>query len=101
MLANRNELMFHVSNLTGVPVDDIMGNDRNTTTSTARQLVMWALVYLCGYTHTETGILMRRNHATIAYAVSHVGAGYYGKVVENIRKQIKDYYNERKSQKEH
>ena len=101
MLVKRNEFLVLVSNLTGVPVDDIMTNNRCGRISMARQLVMWALYELCSYTTTQVGILMRRNHATITYAVSHVGGGYYGKEVESIREKIKDYHNESKTQNRH
>lgn len=94
MIVKRNEMLVLVSNLTGVPVDDIMTNKRCERISTARQLVMWALYDLCCYTTTQVGILMRRNHATITYAVSHVGGRYF----DDIRKQIKDYHNETKTQ---
>lgn len=77
-----------VSALTGVPCDDIMSSCRCEEVSTARQLVAWALVTLCGYSHTQTGILMRRNASTITYAVGHVRGGFYGKKVENIKHQI-------------
>ena len=100
MFAKRNEYMVLVSNLTGVPVDDIMGGHRCGEIATARQLVMWALVTLCGYSHTQTGILMRRNHATITYGVNHVGGGYYGNKIQHIRKQIQDYH-ETKTQSRH
>lgn len=98
MIARRNEYLVLVSNLTGVPADDIMGNSRCERISTARQLVMWALYVLCGYSTTQVGRLMRRNHATICYAVRHMGYGYFGKEVENYVKQIKDYHNETKTQ---
>ena len=91
MFAKRNEYMVLVSNLTGVPVDDIMGGHRCENISTARHLTMWALVTLCGYSHTQTGILMRRNHATITYAVTHINRGYNGKVLERYKNKIIEY----------
>lgn len=91
MLEMRNEYMMEISNLTGVPVDEIMGRKRCLNVSTARQLTMWALVTLCGYTDTEVGILMRRNHTTVSYAVTHVNGGYMGKLVEKYRVKLIEY----------
>lgn len=95
MLSKRNEFMVLVSNLTGVPVDDMAGRRRCGDISTARQLVMWALVVLCGYTHTEVGRLMRRNHATVTYAVSFVERGYKANKLQPIKQKLKTHYNER------
>lgn len=88
MFAKRNRMLVLVCRLTGVPADDIMSRCRRQDIATARQLVMWALVTLCGYTHTQTGILMRRNHATVTNAVRWVNKGYGGKDVERLRQEV-------------
>ena len=99
MIAKRNQVAVLVANLTGVPVDDIMGRCRRQDISTARQLVMWTLVTICGYTHTQTGILMRRNHATVTYAVGWVNKGFGGKEEERLRQEIEKIKTRRYEEK--
>ena len=89
MIEGRNKWLVRVSEVTGVAVDDIMGHRRDENVSTARQLVMWALCELCGYSHTQVGVLMRRNHATVTYGVNHVRWGYNGKKVDKLKEQLK------------
>lgn len=91
MIEQRNRLLVLVSRLTEVPVDDIMSRCRRQDIAEARHLLMWALVALCGYTHTSVGILTQRSQATVAYAVAHVVGGYYGKKTEKLRRLIKNY----------
>ena len=99
MIAKRNQVAVLVANLTGVPVDDIMGRCRRQDISTARQLVMWTLVTICGYTHTQTGILMRRNHVTVTYAVGWVNKGFGGKEEERLRQEIEKIKTRRYEEK--
>lgn len=89
MLTKRNKCVMMVSNLTGIPVDDIMSTKRYEAISTARQLVMWALCDLCGYTHTQVGVMMRRDHTTITYAIAHINGGHMGRKVEELKKEIR------------
>ena len=49
MIEGRNKWLVRVSEVTGVAVDDIMGNQQTDSISQARHLTMWALVTLCGY----------------------------------------------------
>lgn len=95
IIEGRNKWLVRVGEVTGVAVDDIMGNRRDERVSTARQLVMWALCDLCAYSTTQVGVLMRRNHTTVTYGVNHVRWGYNAKKVENIKKQLKYMHNER------
>ena len=94
MLENRNKYMVLVSNLTGVPVDDIMSNQQTDSISQARHLTMWALVTQCGYSHTQTGVLMRRHNTSVTYAVTHITRGYNGKVLEKYKNKIIEYHKE-------
>lgn len=87
-----NEYLVLVSNLTGVAVNDITGSRRHERIAEARQLTMWALVTLCGMTHQQVGILMRRHHRTVTYAVTHVTRGYNGKVLEKYKNKIIEYH---------
>lgn len=91
MIEKRNNVLFKVNELTGAPIDEIMGRKRCERISTARQLTMWALVTLYGYSTTDVGILMRRNHATVTYAVSHINGGYLGKTIEGFRQKLIEY----------
>lgn len=89
-----NEYLVLVSNLTGVPVDDIMSNQQTDSISQARHLTMWALVTQCGYSHTQTGVLMRRHNTSVTYAVTHVTRGYNGKILEKYKNKIIEYNKE-------
>jgi chromosomal replication initiation ATPase DnaA len=91
-----NEYLVLVSNLTGVPVDDIMSNQQTDSISQARHLTMWALVTLCGYSHTQTGALMRRHNTSVAYAVTHITRGYGGREIETMKNQIKTYHKNKR-----
>lgn len=69
MTKARDEYLVLISNITGIPADDILGRSRLRKVVEARHLLMWALHSLCGYTST-----MGRDHATVTYAngiVSH------------------------------
>lgn len=91
MIEGRNKWLVRVSEVTGVAVDDIMGNQQTDSISQARHLTMWALVTLCGYSHTQTGVLMRRHHTSVTYAVTHITRGYNGKVLEKYKNKIIEY----------
>ena len=67
MIKARNKVLVRVSELTGIPSDDILGTSRMQHITIARSLLAWALTYLLGYTTTQAGILMRRHSTTIVY----------------------------------
>lgn len=67
MLETRNEYLVLISNLTGVPADDIMSRKRTERITTARHLLMWVLTSLCGYTTLKTAVLLGRNYSMIVY----------------------------------
>ena len=92
MIEKRNEYMVLVSNLTGVPVDDIMGGHRCENISTARQLVMWALYELYGYTTIDIGKLIHRHHTTVTYAVKSVNTGHLPERMERAKQSIITHY---------
>lgn len=68
MTKARDEYLVLISNITGIPADDILGRSRLRKVVEARHLLMWALHSLCGYTSTMVGVLTRRDHATVTYA---------------------------------
>ena len=91
-----NEYLVLVSNLTGVAVNDITSNRRHERIAEARQLTMWALVTLCGMTHQQVAILMRRHHSTVTYSVSHIAQGYGGREIEKMKTEIKNYHKNKR-----
>ena len=72
MLADRNEYLSLISNLTGISSDVIMSTCRVDSVCIARFLLCWALVQLCGYSTTTVGTLLRRNHTTVWYGWSAI-----------------------------
>lgn len=89
MINTRNKLLVFVSNLTGVPADDIMSTKRHEQISTARQLVMWAMFEIYCFTQTQVGILMQRDHSTVTYAIAHINGGHMGADVEHLKNKIR------------
>lgn len=67
MFAIRNKYLVRISELTGIPVDDIMGSSRLMDIVTARSLLAWSLTDLCGYTTTQAGVLIRRHYSSVIY----------------------------------
>lgn len=67
MIEERNKYLFRISELTGIPVDDVMGSSRLTDIVTARSLLAWVLTDLCGYTTTQAGVLIRRHYSSVIY----------------------------------
>ena len=76
MLDKRNRIMSIVSRETGVPTDDIMSETRRRKVASARMMVMWALYTYCGYSTKTIGILMRRHHTSVVYAIGMINGGY-------------------------
>lgn len=67
MIKERNKYLVRISELTGIPVDDVMGGSRLMDIVTARSLLAWSLTDLCGYTTTQAGILIRRHYSSVIY----------------------------------
>ena len=67
MYQDRNDYVVFISNLTGIPVDDILGRSRIECVCIARHLLAYALVQLCGYSSLAAGNLMNRNYATVLH----------------------------------
>lgn len=91
MLQKRNKYLVRVAQLTGICGDDIMSNNRSEQVSTARHLVMWALITFCHYSTTEVGILMRRSNSAVIYGTNCVnGIGKpKGRDIDEIIKALK------------
>lgn len=67
MYDDRDAYVVFISNLTGVPVDDILGRSRVECVCISRHLLAYALVQLCGYSSLAAGNLMHRNYATVLH----------------------------------
>ena len=68
MYDDRDAYVVFISNLTGLPVDEILGRSRIECVCIARHLLAYALVHLCGYSSLAAGNLMRRNYATVLHS---------------------------------
>ena len=91
----RNEYCTLISNLTGIPVDDIMGNSHKPDIALARFVLMWALQQLCGYSSILCGRLMSRHHATCLYGKRQINFGR----LDQKTKDLIDYLSEYKTRK--
>ena len=99
MLETRNEYLVLISQMTGVPADDIMSRKRTERVTTARHLLIWVLTSLCGYTTLETAVLLGRSHSTIVYGREIFVGGGRGKaptpeMLEFVTK-LKNYHQTR------
>lgn len=91
MLITTTEYCVLISNMTGAPVDDILGTPRKKEVSEARHLLMWTLVTVLGYTPTATGILLHRHRSTVITANEMFSGRFCGKRVEELKQKILDY----------
>ena len=100
MIALRNKVLVKVSELTGVPTDDIMSANRHEDTTMARRLTAWALCDLCLMSTTQTGVLLRRHYSSILFLKKQLTYWHLTAEVQNwmkdITNYINSYYNERK-----
>lgn len=92
MIEKRNEYLVVLTDATGIPMDDIMGKKRNDDISMARQLLMWALYALYGYTTIDIGKLIHRHHTTVTYAVKLVNTGHLPERMEKAKQSIITHY---------
>lgn len=74
----RNVCLAMVAEVMGIASDDIIGKTHKPMPTMARHLTMWMLHRLCGYSTTEVGRLLHRDHSSVVYACSRVVLGYYG-----------------------
>jgi len=72
MLSKRDEYLMLISSITGIPSDDIMGRCRTRDISDARHLLMWALTRLCGYSTTQVGLMVHRDHASVVHSKNFI-----------------------------
>ena len=100
MIALRNKVLVKVSELTGVPSDDIMSANRHEDITMARRLTAWALCDLCLMSTTQAGTLLGRHYSTILTLKKQLA---YWHLTAEVREWMKDitnflntYYNERK-----
>lgn len=92
MIERRNEYLVVLTDVTGIPMDDIMGKKRNDDISMVRQLLMWALYELHGYTTIDIGKLIHRHHTTVTYAVKSVNTGHLPERMERAKQSIITHY---------
>ena len=99
MIALRNKVLVKVSELTGVPTDDIMSACRYEDVTMARRLTAWALCDLCLMSTTQTGVLLRRHYSSILFLKKQLTYWHLTAEVQNWMKDItnfiNNYYNER------
>ena len=92
MINKRNEYLVLINEITGVSTDEIMGKRRNDEISMARQLLIWALYELYGYTTIDIGKLIHRHHTTVTYAVKSVNTGHLPERMERAKQNIITHY---------
>lgn len=66
-----DDAVAHVSELTGIPCDDIRGRDRTWRVARARQAVMW-MGDQAGLSLTQIGNELQRDHTTIMHGIRRV-----------------------------
>lgn len=88
MIERRNKVLVAVSNLTGVPVDDIMGAGQSDRVVIARYLTMWVLHDIYRFTMMNIGTLMHRHYSTVIYAVKTVNSDTY-KDITNFKNKLR------------
>lgn len=67
MIEERNRWLVQVSELTGIPTDDILSKSHKGNIVQARALLIWVLVTLRGFSHTQTARVIGCDHTTITY----------------------------------
>ena len=92
MINKRNEYLVLINEITGVSTDEIMGKRRSDEISMARQLLIWTLYELYGYTTIDIGTLVHRHHTTVTYAVKAVNTGHLLERMEEARQKILAHY---------
>ena len=95
MLQQRNKALVMVSNLTGVPVDDIMSPARTDKVAMARHLVVWVLVTILDYSPTIVAVLLRLHRTSVIYGrqkILRMGRKLPSKEVEEFKKQLENYF---------
>lgn len=68
--------------LGNITADDIMGRSRLYPVAVARQLVMWYLVRVLGFSANKAGEMLGRTHVTIGFGLQQI---------ENILELNRDY----------
>ena len=63
----------------------VMGKSRKANAVFARQLVMWVMNQVLGYSSTQVGLAMGRNHATVLHSI--------GTVRDMSTKTVRDFYH--------
>lgn len=91
MLEERNEYLVFISNLTGIPSDDIMGRSRHYPIARARQLLAWALRTLRGYTFMSIGVMMGIDYATVINHSKKINYHYQSDLIKEWMRQIERY----------
>lgn len=94
MIANRDLYLKVVSHLTSIDATDIMSIKRYRPVVKARFLLMWSLYRLLGYSLTQIGQLIGRNHASIYYGINtieHVASHKGGEQERDIMTVLKNF----------
>ena len=96
MLDNRNRYLMKICFYMDVSSDDVLGKSRLTNIVTARHLLMWALTFLCGYSTTDVGRMLHRDHASVVNGRRRIEDGWrdFDKRVPGIVQILKEYHKQ-------